>query len=350
MLRFPKGRSAKTGFEPGTPFFIGTKNDSKTTLSIFAYDSKSFTELSSLSQVLRFLNEGKKIWINVDSLNDLSVLRSICDMFNVHSLVLEDILNTQQRPKAESYDDYVYFVLRMINLSDSETEFEQLSMVFSKNFLLTFQESPGDCFGPVRDRLRKGDSKIRNLGCDFLAYSLIDLTVDTYFSTLELIGEEIEDIESVLLKNPDENTLRSVHSMKMELIFLRRAVWPLREALNSLERFDARVVSSETKLFLRDAYDHCVYVIDSLETYRDVVSGMLDIYLSSVNNRINEVMKVLTVITTIFMPLSFIAGVYGMNFKFMPELDSPFGYPAILALMVIIGISMLLYFRNRKWI
>jgi len=266
---------------------------------------------------------------------------------------MEDILNTEQRPKTENYSDYLYIVMKMLyaDVSANVVLTEQISLVLGQNYVISFQEGiEGDVFGQVRERLRNEKGKARKLGADYLVYSLIDAVVDNYFSVLETLGEQIEALEEKLVANPTSNTLQEIHYLKREMIFLRKAVWPLREVISSLQRGDSILVQDITRLYLRDVYDHTIQVIDTVETYRDMVSGMLDIYLSSVSNRLNAVMKVLTIIATIFMPLTFLAGVYGMNFKYMPELEWRYGYGMIWALMIFIGLYMLVYFRKKKWL
>jgi magnesium transporter len=236
---------------------------------------------------------------------------------------------------------------------DSKTkdiQAEQVSLVLGDNYCLTFQEQEGDIFDPIRDRLKNNKGRVRKSGVDYLIYSLIDAVVDNYFVILERLGDHIEGMETELITEPDTKTLSTIYSLKRDAVFLRRSVWPLREVVSALERNDSKIIKKTTLVYLRDVYDHTIQVIDTIETFRDMLSGMLDIYLSSVSNRMNEVMKVLTIIATIFIPLTFIAGIYGMNFKNMPELNSPLGYPVVLGLMGIIFIGMIIYFKKKKWI
>jgi magnesium transporter len=265
---------------------------------------------------------------------------------------LEDILNTDQRPKMEDYGEYIYIVLRDLDYSDksNEIEGEQISLIVGSNFVFSFQEREGDTFDPIRDRIRNNKGRIRKMGADYLAYALLDSIVDNYFIILERLGEKIEWLEEKLVTDPARETLQTIHHLKRELLFLRKGVWPLREVINSLARGESSLVTEPARVYLRDVYDHTIQTIDTIETYRDMVSGMLDIYLSSVSNRLNSVMKVLTIIATIFMPLTFLAGVYGMNFKFMPELEWRWGYPLVWLIMAGIGVSMLIYFRKKKWL
>jgi magnesium transporter len=351
MLKFEKGRSKKSGLAPGTPVLIGKSLTKEPTIEIIEYSETEFIRLKNadLTKIKKPQEKDRRIWVNVNGI-EINTLQKIGEIFSIHPLVIEDIVNTDQRPKCEEYDENIYTVLKMINISTDEVEFEQLSIVFGKNYVITIQEQEGDIYEPIRERIQLSKGEIRKNESDYLAYALIDSTVDHYFKFLEDLGEEIEELEEEIVGSPKMSTMRQVHALKLELIMLRRVIWPLREAIGALLRSDNKLISKKTKIYLRDVYDHVIYTIDQIETYRDIVSGMLDIYLSSLSNKINEVMKVLTVITTIFMPLSFIAGVYGMNFENMPELKNEFGYPLVLAFMGIIGISMFLYFRNKKWI
>ncbi len=291
-------------------------------------------------------------WINIDGLHQIEVLEKLGECYGFHPLVLEDILNTDQRPKMEDSGDYLYIVLRMLNYNDksSEIETEQVSLILGPNFVFSFQEKEEDVFDPVRERIRNNKGRIRKMGADYLAYALLDSIVDNYFTIMEKLGETIEFLEEELVTQPVPETLQTIHQLKRELIFLRKAVWPLREVISGLERGELVLIKETTRVYLRDVYDHTIQVIDTIETFRDMISGMLDIYLSSVSNRLNSVMKVLTIIATIFMPLTFIAGIYGMNFKFMPELEWRWGYPMVWVLVIFISVFMLIYFKKKRWL
>jgi magnesium transporter len=266
--------------------------------------------------------------------------------------VQEDILNTTQRPKFDDYGDYLYAVVKMLrwDAEREEAEIEQVSLVLGKNFVFSFQEREGDVFDPIRHRIRNAKGRIRKMSADYLAYCLIDAIVDGYFVILEHLGDRIEAVEANLVSNPTPQTLREIHALKRESLLLRRSIWPLREVVSGLERTESQLVADATHVYLRDVYDHSVQVIDTMETFRDMLTGMLDTYLSSLSNRMNEVMKVLTIIATIFIPLTFIAGIYGMNFRHMPELQWRWGYAAALVAMAIVAVGMLLHFRRRKWL
>jgi magnesium transporter len=291
-------------------------------------------------------------WINIDGIHDVNIIEKIGNHFDLHALILEDILHTDQRPKYEDFENYLFVVLKMLyyEKEKQETRAEQVSLIIGADFVISFQEIEGDVFNPVRERIRNAKGRIRKMGADYLAYALMDAVVDNYFIVLEKLGEEIEGMEDWLVINPTPETLQKIHNLKRETIFLRKSVWPLREVINSLERRDSPLIKETTGLYLRDVYDHTIQVIDTVETFRDLISGMLDIYLSSISNKMNNVMKVLTIIATIFIPLTFIAGIYGMNFKYMPELEWRWSYPLAWVVMIMITIYMIVYFRNKKWL
>ena len=348
-------RSQKAGLPPGSLVHIGRQRTEQAKISVIDYDETQFVEqdISSVEACIQFRERPTVTWINFEGVHQVDVLEKIGSCFNLHPLVLEDILNTEQRPKIESYDAYLYIVLKMLYYDDSANAVrtEQISLVLGQNYVISFQEGiEGDVFGPLRERLRSAKGKVRRLAADYLVYSLIDAVVDNYFLVLERLGEKIEVLEEKLVTNPTIDTLHEIHRLKREMIFLRRAVWPLREVIGSLERGETALILDSTRLYLRDVYDHTIQVIDTIETYRDMISGMIDIYLSSVSNRLNAVMKVLTIIATIFMPLTFLAGVYGMNFRHMPELEWRYGYGMVWAVMIMIAVLMLFFFRKKKWL
>jgi len=349
-----KKRSKKAGLPPGTLVHIGEKKAETPKITIMDYDEAHFQEeeIKTIDECLLFKDKPTVTWINIDGLHQVEILEKLGECYGLHPLVLEDIPNTDQRPKMEDYGEYIYVVLKMLNYNDksSEIESEQISLILGPNFVFSFQEREGDIFDPIRDRIRNSKGRIRKMGADHLAYSLLDSIVDNYFIILEKLGEKIEFLEEKLVTRPTPETLQTIHHLRREMIFLRKAVWPLREVINALGRGESSLIKESTRIYLRDVYDHTIQTIDTIETYRDMVSGMLDIFLSSVSNRLNSVMKVLTIIATIFMPLTFLAGIYGMNFKYMPELEWRWGYPFIWLIMVGIGVFMLLYFKNKKWL
>ncbi len=290
-------------------------------------------------------------WINIYRNQQTGILEELGSQFNIHPLVLEDIQNNIQRPKLENYDQYLFLEMNMLSWDSNSARIdaEQTSLLLGENYLITLQEHDKDVFDMVRKRIREGKSRLTLGGPDYLAYSLIDAVVDHYFLVLENIGEQIEFLEDELVKEPDPETLHAIHDLKRELIFIRKSVWPLREVISALERGDSDLFLEPTLIYLRDVYDHITQIIDTVETFREMASGMLDIYLSSVSNRMNEVMKVLTMIATIFIPLSFIVGLYGMNFKYMPELSWRWGYYMVWGVIIAVVAGMVIYFRRKKW-
>jgi len=309
-------------------------------------------ELTGVEECLLLKARPTVTWINVAGLHQIEVLEKLNECFGLHPLVLEDILNTTQRPKIEDFGEYIYIVLKMLYLPGpgQEAVTEQVSLILGPNYLISFQESAGDVFDPIRERIRNGKGRIRKLGADYLAHALLDAIVDHYFIILEKLGEDVEDLEETLTNNPTPRTMQAIHQLKRKMIFLRKSVWPLREVVGSLERGESPLIQQSTGIYLRDIYDHIIQVIDNIETFRDMLSGMIDIYLSSISNRMNEIMKVLTIIATIFIPLTFIVGLYGMNFKYMPELEWHWGYPLVLLLMLGVAVFMLFYFKRKKWL
>jgi len=353
MARIIKKVSRKAGLPPGTLIHVGKKGEERVNISIIDYDEKHYQEkeTENIEESFPFKDKPTVSWINIEGIHKIEIIEKIGKHFNLHPLLLEDILNTDQRPKIEDFDDYIFVVLKMLYYDEKEEEIisEQVSLIIGSNFVISFQEKEGDVFNPIRDRIRNAKGRIRKMGADYLAYALIDAIVDNYFIILEKIGEKVEGMEDELVTNPTPETLQTIHNLKRDTIFLRKSVWPLREGISVLERSESPLIQESTGIFLRDVYDHTIQVIDTIETFRDMVSGMLDIYLSSISNRMNEVMKVLTIIATIFIPLTFIAGVYGMNFKYMPELEWRWAYFGVLAIMLVVGILMISYFRRKKW-
>jgi magnesium transporter len=354
MQKLIKKRSRKAGLPPGTLVHIGEKKADTPKITVMDYDETHFQEkeIKTIEECFILKDTPTVTWINIDGLHQVEILEKLGGCYGFHPLVLEDILNTDQRPKVEDYGEYIYIVLKMLDQNNKSNEIltEQISLILGPNFVISFQEREGDVFGPIRERIRTGKGRIRKMGADYLAYALLDSIVDNYFFIMEKLGEKIEFLEEEVVKQPIPETLQTIHHLKREMIFFRKAVWPLREVIGSLERGELPLVKETTRIYLRDVYDHTIQVIDTIETFRDMVSGMLDIYLSSVSNRLNAVMKVLTIIATIFMPLTFIAGIYGMNFKYMPELEWRWGYPAVWFGVVLIGVSMLIYFKRKKWL
>jgi magnesium transporter len=347
-------RPRKKGLAPGSLVHVGERKVEKTRITVFDYDADHFLEkeVSSVEECFPFSETSTVTWINVDGVHDADLVDRLGRAFGLHPLILEDIMTTSQRPKMEDLGNAVYAVLRMIELEGRAAKVvtEQLSLVFGKNFVLSFQERPGDMFDPVRERIRQGKGRIRKMGPDYLAYALMDAVVDHYFVVLEKLGDRVERLEDALVANPRQETLHEIYGLKREMLFLRKSVWPLREVVAKLERAESDLVQEATEIFFRDVYDHAIQVIDNVETFRDMLSGMLETYLSSISNRMNEVMKVLTIIATIFIPLTFIVGVYGMNFEHFPELKWRLGYFLVWGVMIAIGIGMAIFFRRKKWL
>jgi magnesium transporter len=346
--------SKKIGLPPGTVVHVGEKKTEKVKITIIDYDATELQEKEAkdVEECFPFKDTPTVTWMNIDGIHDVEIIKKIGDHFNLHPLLQEDIVNTTQRPKYEDFDDHLFVVLKMLHYDteNDEIKTEQLSLVIGSNFVISFQEIEKDVFNLIRERIRNNKGRVRKMGADYLAYVLLDAVVDNYFVIMERIGDRLEDIEDKLIEDPNPEILQIIHDLKREMIFLRKSVWPLREVVSILERGESPLIQEKTQIYLRDLYDHTIQVIDNIETFRDIASGMLDIYLSSISHRMNQVMKVLTIIATIFIPLTFIAGVYGMNFKYMPELEWKSGYFLIMGLMAAIGILMLFYFKKKKWL
>ena len=354
MARLVKKISKKAGLPPGTLVHIGEEKKEKVKLRLIDYSETHFEEkeLHTIFESFPYKDKESVTWLNIVGVHEVDIIGALGKFYNLHPLLLEDIMNTDQRPKLDDYEDTLCLFLKMLSYDDSNDRLraEQISLVLGPHFVLTFQERDNPVFEPVLDRLRKAKGRIRKLGPDYLAYALIDSVVDSYFAILEKTGERIESLEEELVDNPSPRTSHHIHLMKKDLILLRKSVWPLREVVNILLKEDSPLMQERTRFFLRDVYDHAVHVIETTETFREMTSEMIDVYLSSVSNRMNEVMKVLTIIATIFIPLTYIVGVYGMNFKHMPELEWAYGYPLLWLVMLGVALTMLLLFRKKKWL
>ncbi|MBD3419326.1 MAG: magnesium/cobalt transporter CorA [Chitinivibrionales bacterium] len=343
----------KPGLPPGTLVAPEEKVARKPEISIFHYQESNYTEkIIDINDITESKSTPAVSWINVNGLGDIEILKRLGERFDIHELTLEDVLNLDQRPKFEEHDAYNFLVLKMLyfNKAKTDIESEQVSMVLTGNAALSFQERPGDVFDIIRERIRKGKGRVRKFGPDYLVYALMDAIVDNYFVVLETLGNSIENIETEVVENPTTQTSATIHSLRRKILLLRRSIWPLREVINGFMRSESAFINKESQLFLRDLYDHTIQVIETLETFREMLTGMLDVYLSASGNRMNEIMKVLTIISTLFIPLGFMAGLYGMNFKYMPELEWKWGYPVLLGVMAASVGAFLLYFRKRKWI
>ncbi|MDD5079755.1 MAG: magnesium/cobalt transporter CorA [Candidatus Omnitrophica bacterium] len=359
MSKFIKKASKTIGQAPGSIIYVGEKKIEEPRISIIDYDEKSFQEkeVKNVEECFPFKESPTITWINIDGLHDTDIISKIGNYFGIHHLILEDIANTSQRPKFEESGKYIFVVLNMLYFDekDNETKAEQVSFVFGTNFVISFQEQEGDVFNPIRGRIRDNKGRIRKSGADYLAYVLVDAVVDNYFIILEKLGEKIANMEDELVANPSARKLQTIQDLKRDIIFLRKSVWPLREIISGLQRTESDLLQDSTAAYLRDLYDHTIQVIDTIESLRDMVSGMLDIYMSSISNKMNEVMKVLTIIATIFIPLTFIAGIYGMNFNpdvsffNMPELNWKFGYMFAWGVMFSVASAMVIYFKKKRW-
>lgn len=354
MPRFTSRKSHKVGLAPGSLVPVEVPSAEPVRMHVLDYDAEELRErdVETVEGIVPLRDAPAVTWLNVDGLHDLELVEGLGARFGLHSLVLEDIVNTGHRPKSEEFDDYLFVVLKMLTFDETRhhLEEEQVSLVVGSNYVLTFQERTGDVLEPVRERIRAAKGRIRRMGPDYLAYAVMDAIVDHYFVVLERAGEWIEELEDELVDEPDMGTMREIHRLKRELLLFRKAVWPAREVAAALLREENSIMDPEVRPFIRDLYDHAVQLIDTGETLRELASGMLDTYLSSVSNRMNEIMKVLTIMASIFIPLTFLAGVYGMNFQWMPELGWRWAYPAVLALMAAIGGGMVVYFRSKEWI
>ncbi len=350
-------RYHKPGTSPGTLRAPEDGDTGPVKVTIIDYGPDCFEErqVAEVEECFPYRDKPTVTWINVEGLSDIGLIEKLGQHFGLHPLTLEDVLNCGQRPKLEDYGSYHFMVMKSLYFREEELEIEQISFFLSGTYVITFQQVPGDSFEAVRERIRQGKGQIRKMGPDYLLYALVDALVDEFFPVLESYGERVEELEDEVIDKPTPEILNEIHRIKRELLLVRRTAWPEREVINALQREDTYLVKPETRVFLRDCYDHTIQVIDMVETYRDLASGLLEVYLSSASNRLNEVMKVLTIISTIFIPLNFIAGVYGMNFSpeasplNMPELNWFFGYPMALGIMVTVGVSLVIYFRRKGW-
>ena len=333
--------------------YVGKKREEKIILHILDYNEKNFTEkdIKTIKECVPFKNGPTVTWLNISGVYDTNLIEEVGEIFGIHPLTLEDITNTTQRPKMEEYDDYIFIILKMVFFDEKTKEMsvEQVGLIIGKSYVLSFQEKPGDILESLRNKIRNSKGKIRHLGSDYLIYGIIDAIIDHYYVILEQLGEEIEFLEEDLLKNPNQKTLNSIYKLKQELVFLRKSLWPTREVIGTLQRIEHELISESIGVYLRDVYDHIIQIVDTVETLRDMTSSMLDLYLSTVSNKMNEVMKVLTMFAAIFIPLTFVVGVYGMNFDYMPELHSKLGYPIVWGVLLTIIIGLVIYFKKKKW-
>ena len=353
MSLFLKKSSKKVGLPPGTVVFVGERKVEEIRITLIDYDENQYNEreIENIEDCFPYKGSPSISWINIDGVHQVDVIEKLGDHFVLHPLLQEDVVNTHQRPKFDEFDDHLFIVLRMFFLNEekNELEGEQISCIVGANFVISFQERQGDVFEQVRERLRNGKGRIRKKGSDYLAYCLIDAIVDSYYTILETLGEHIESLQEELVSEPKREDLQIIQDLKRDMLFIRKSVWPLREVIGGLVRSESTLIKQDVLVYIRDVYDHVIQAIDTIETYRDMLSAMLDIYLSSVGNRMNEVMKVLTIIATIFIPMTFLAGVYGMNFKYMPELGWRYAYLFFWIVVSVVLIAMIAYFKRKKW-
>ena len=360
MSKFIKKVSKTAGLVPGSLVYVGDEPKTKPKITIIDYGQEHFQEkeAKNVEDCFPFKEFPTVTWINIDGIHDTGIISRIGNHFEIHHLIQEDIVNTAQRPKIEEFDKFIFVVLKMLyyNKDENEIQAEQVSLILASNCVISFQEKEGDVFNALRERIRNGKGRIRKSGPDYLAYSLLDSIVDSYFLILEKLGEKIESMEDELIADPTPKKLQVIQNLKSDMIFLRKSIWPLREIISALQRTESDLINKSTAIYMKDLYDHTIQVIDTIESLRDMVSGMLDIYMSSISNRMNEVMKTLTIIATIFIPITFVAGIYGMNFNpetsllNMPELNWKFGYIFVWVIIGLMALSMIVYFKRKKWL
>uniref|UniRef100_UPI00404A6850 magnesium/cobalt transporter CorA n=1 Tax=Flavobacterium sp. TaxID=239 RepID=UPI00404A6850 len=355
MTKHKSKKKSKFGLAPGTAVFTGVQKMDSIEIFVTQYNEDSCHELkcNSIQELKQMLsNTNDKIWVNIAGLHDEESIIEICNHLEIHKLTIEDLVSIGQRPKIEEFEDYLFMVVKMFqqDLVNKDVDIEQISFILKDKLLLTFQEKTGDVFQSIRARLHDPKSMIRKRGTDYLLYALLDSVVDHYFLIIENLSTDLEDLEEILLKNPSEDGLNALHHIRRNILSLRRSAYPLREVVSKFEKIESSKITVDTKLFIRDLYDHTIQVIETIEVFRDIASGLLDLYMNSVANKMNEIMKLLTIIATIFIPLTFLAGIYGMNFENMPELKTHNGYFIFLGAMVVIFLAMLIYFKRKKWL
>lgn len=348
-----KSFSSKVGLPPGSLLYTGD-NTGESTIEVIEYSKTEHQKkmVDNPEALSKYKDSEKVSWININGLADLALMEKIKATFGLHRLLMEDILNVDHRPKIEEYDNCVFVTLKMLyqNPEDHTIESEQISLVLGEHYVISFQEKKGDLFEPIRERIEAGKGLARSKGADYLLYMLIDVIVDNYFNISEYLGEKIEHLEEEIFSEPDEEDVGEIQAIKKELIFLKRSIYPLRDMLNSITKTNIGLIQTPTQNYFRDVQDHAITLVESIETYREWNAELKDVYLSSLSNKMNQIMKVLTIISTIFIPMTFIAGIYGMNFQYMPELSWKYGYFGVWGLMLVIFITMVIYFKHRKWL
>lgn len=344
----------KSGSPPGSLIHTGEKKVERTRISVINYDKDTYSisEDATIEQCVIYRDKPTITWINISGLHDDKIMAELSDRFGFHSLTLEDVMNTGQRVKLEDFEDHTLIIIKAIYFSDKGDEIveEQLSLIFGAGFVITFQENEDDFLSPLRDRIKSDRGFIRKMGADYLTYAIIDTIVDGYYLILQRIAEKVESLEKDLIRNPDINILKDINRLKIDTSLLYKSIWPLRAILSKFEAGGVKYISKSTAVFIRDVYDHTLQILEITQSFNEMLTGMIEIYMSSVSNKMNEIMKVLTIIATIFIPLSFIAGIYGMNFKYMPELNWKLGYFSAWGVFILVALGMLLYFRRKGWI
>lgn len=347
-------RAKKAGQPPGTPVYMGEESNQPPRVTITTFTATDFKTTVSDKLDITLLPADKSTfsWVNIENLQDVSLIEQLAGFYQLHPLTVEDILNVQQRPKVEEFENYIYIAAKMLLWHEKAKTFsiKQVNFVLGKNFILSLQECETELFSSIYKKLcSTANPSLRKQGADYLTYRLIDTVIDQYFVVLEVLGNQIEDIEERITTDPTPQNSRIMYQLKRKMLQLRKVIWPMREAMSHLLQINNPIITSHTHIYLRDVYDHTVQAIDTIESFRDMLASMLDVYLSSLTNRMNEIMKVLTIISTLFIPMTFIASIYGMNFEFMPELHWRYGYPVTLCIMLVIAVLMLSYFKRKKW-
>jgi len=353
MKRYGKQVSQKAGLEPGALIHIGEKRLAHTRFTLIDYDAQNVAEktIDEVEASFAFKDTPTVSWIDVRGLQDTAIIEKIGKYFHIHPLLLEDILTTGQRPKMEDFGESIFIVLTMFSLGgEGEILYEQVSILLGPHYVISFQEGEKDIFGPIRERIRSAHGVIRKMGSDYLAYTMLDAIVDNIFVVLEKLETDIETAEEYVLTNPDNTAIQTIHDLKNEALFLRKNLWPLREMVSQLQSSESNLIQPYMDRYFKDLYDHTIQVIETVGTYWEIISEIRDSYLSNLSNRMNEVMKILTIFASIFIPLTFIVGIYGMNFDYMPELRWHAGYPTLMAGMAGLVIGMLVYFKRKNWL
>ncbi len=352
LLRRPKNTKTVNQI-PGTMTYVGSKDSVETRLDVIDYNLDNYERFSSTSteDAFKFVDEDRITWFNIDGLSNVREIEKLGEYYELHPLVMEDIVNTGQRPKVEEYEDYLFIVAKMLYYKNGNIENEHISMIVGKNYLLTFQESDGDVFDPVRERLETGKGRIRGRSADYLMFALLDSIIDNYFLVIDDISDRIEEMEaSLFINKPNDNVTQEIQELKQTILRIRRSVFPLREVVSRLEKMDTRLIENSTINYIRDLHDHIIQISEHIDIYREMIWGLMDLYMTTISNKMNEVMKVLTIMASIFIPLTFIAGIYGMNFEYIPELQWKYSYFVLWGVMIIIFLLMLYYFKRKKWL